>query len=161
MPLPNLCETTRLLTYLSLKHSQIHRNSDMTEFSDKTIMTAYLAASFNGHSKDDYFCVPYSNFVIWKEKAPGRGEITEIATGEKSSPFMTILKGWFCLPIAIYVFPYLIFLGPATCLLLQCGYCLLSQCGPSLLFQLPNNFGASLVLSSWVRRVDLWTIDRV
>jgi len=39
------------------------------------------------------------------------GEITEIATGEKSSPFMRILWGWFCLPIAICAFPYLIFSG--------------------------------------------------
>jgi len=75
-----------------------------------------------------------TQILSFERRGTGQGEITEIATGEKSSPFMKILRGWFCLPIPIYVFPYLIFLGPATCLLLQCVYCLLSQCGPRLLF---------------------------
>jgi len=74
----------------------------MTELSDKTITAACLPAGFDGHRSADSFSVPLLKFCHLKGNLAG--EITEIATGEKSSPFMRLLWGWLCLPIVIYVF---------------------------------------------------------
>jgi len=79
----------------------------MTEPSDKTITAACLPAGFGGHTSADYFPVPLLKFSHLKGNLGW--EITEIATGEKSSPFMSLLWGCVVFANPNQCCPYLIF----------------------------------------------------
>jgi len=134
MPLPNLCEWTVLLTWLSLNTPKIQRNSDMTELSDKTIMVACLPAGFNGHRSAVRLFFRLPTQMLSFERQPCWGNYRNCDRGKILSlyedPLGMVLFANRNLCVSLFDFLW----SRPTCLLLQCGYCLRARVVPAFTF---------------------------